>query len=207
MSPMSTFYKVAYAVGFHPWEDLAEHPPFETTLLDLIARDERPDGHHGRALDVGCGSAIWGVELAKRGWDVTGVELNGKAVRRGRKRVAAAGVSMPIVRADVSQPLPTEVGTDHRLILDTGTFHGMTDSQREQMGRAITMVAARGATLFLDCFAPGKRGPLPRGATESDIAAAFPAWEITDIVVADTDPDPIAIKFKFDEHFYRLHRR
>ena len=21
-------YRLAYAIGFHPWEDLAEHPPF-----------------------------------------------------------------------------------------------------------------------------------------------------------------------------------
>lgn len=203
---MSTFYKVAYAVGFHPWEGLAEHPPFATTLLDLVTCDEHPDGRHGRALDVGCGSAIWGIELAKRGWDVTGVELNGKAVRRGRKRVSNTGVSMPIVRADASRTLPAEVGTGYRLLLDTGTFHGLTDSQREGMGRALTAVAADGATLILDCFAPGKRGPLPRGASESDITGAFPDWEIADVVVADTDPDPIAIKFKFDERFYRLRR-
>jgi SAM-dependent methyltransferase len=204
---MSTFYRVAYAVGFHPWEDLAEHPPFATTLLDLVGRDESPDGQHGRALDVGCGSAIWGIELAKRGWDVTGVELNSRAVRRGRNRVAAAGLSMPIVRADVSKPLPAEVGTDHRLIVDTGTFHGLTDSQRQGMGRAISAVADDDATLILDCFAPGKRGPLPRGATEADIADAFPDWEIADVVTADTDPDTIAIKLKFDERFYRLRRR
>lgn len=203
---MSTFYKVAYAVGFHPWEDLAEHPPFATTLLDLVARDEAPDGQHGRALDVGCGSAIWGVELAKRGWDVTGVELNRKAVRRGRKRVAESGVSMPIVRADVSRPLPAAVGSDFRLILDTGTFHGLTDDERGGMGRALTAVATHDATLILDCFAPRKRGPLPRGASEADIAAAFPGWQITDVVVADSDPDPIAIRFGFDERFYRLRR-
>jgi hypothetical protein len=35
---------------------------------------------------------------------------------------------------------------------------------------------------------------------------AFPDWVITDIVDADTDPDPIAKVFKFDEVFYRLSR-
>jgi hypothetical protein len=114
---------------------------------------------------------------------------------------------MPIVRADVSKPMPAEVGTDYRLVLDTGTFHGLTDNQRDGMGRAISAVAAHDATLILDCFAPGKRGPLPRGAAEDDIAAAFPDWEIVDVVIADIEPDPIAIKLKFDEHFYRLRRR
>ena len=26
-------YRLAYAIGFHPWEDLAEHPPFAGKLL------------------------------------------------------------------------------------------------------------------------------------------------------------------------------
>ena len=36
-------YRLAYAIGFHPWEDLAEHPPFADKLLELVAREE--DGH------------------------------------------------------------------------------------------------------------------------------------------------------------------
>src|SRR5881398_682770 len=122
---MSAFYKIAYQVGFHPWEDLADHPPFADTLTRLIAREEG-DGAppFGRALDVGSGSGVWGVRLAQRGWDVTGVEL-----------VAAAGVQMRIVRADVTRLRADGVGTGFRLILDTGTFHGLTEPQRAAMGR------------------------------------------------------------------------
>ena len=36
-------YRLAYAIGFHPWEELAEHPPFAGKLLELVAREE--DGH------------------------------------------------------------------------------------------------------------------------------------------------------------------
>ena len=34
----------------------------------------------------------------------------------------------------------------------------------------------------------------------------FPGWEITDVEVADTEPDAIARLFRFDERFYRLRR-
>jgi SAM-dependent methyltransferase len=205
---MSTFYKIAYQVGFHPWEDLADHPPFADTLIRLIAREEGDGGPpYGRALDVGSGSGVWGVRLAQRGWDVTGVELVGKAVARARKRVAEAGVQMRIVRADVTRLRAGDVGTGFCLILDTGTFHGLTEPQRAAMGREITAVAAGDATVLLDIFAPRRRGPLPRGATPSGIEAAFPAWQITDVEVADTDPEPIALKLKFDEHWYRLRRK
>jgi SAM-dependent methyltransferase len=205
---MSAFYKIAYQVGFHPWEDLADHPPFADTLTRLIAREEGDGGPpFGRALDVGSGSGVWGVRLAQRGWDVTGVELVAKAVARARKRAAAASVPMRIVRADVTKLRAGGVGTGFRLILDTGTFHGLTGPQRAAMGREITAVAGADATVLLDVFAPGRRGPLPRGATPSDIEAAFPAWQITDVETADTDPEPIARKLKFDEHWYRLRRK
>jgi len=205
---MSAFYRIAYQVGFHPWEDLADHTPFADTFTQLIAREEGDGGPpFGRALDVGSGSGVWGVRLAQRGWDVTGVELVGKAVARARKRVAAAGVQMRIVRTDVTKLRAGDVGAGFRLILDTGTFHGLTEPQRAAMGREITAVAAGDATVLLDIFAPRRRGPLPRGATPSGIEAAFPAWQITDVEAADTDPEPIALKLKFDEHWYRLRRK
>lgn len=62
-------YRLAYAIGFHPWEDLAEHPPFARKLLELVGREEAGrEPPYGPALDLGTGSAVWGVQLAKRGW-------------------------------------------------------------------------------------------------------------------------------------------
>jgi SAM-dependent methyltransferase len=146
---MSTFYKLAYRVGFHPWEDLTGHPPFADTLSGLLTRDEQGSSRpFGRALDVGSGSAAWGVRLAERGWDVTGVELVGTAVRRARRRISRAGVPMRIVRGDVTALRTTDVGSGFRLVLDTGTFHGLTDAQRAAMGREITAVADPDATLL-----------------------------------------------------------
>jgi len=94
-------YKLAYTLGFHPWEGLVRHTPYADTLLALVAREERAGGPpYGTALDLGTGSAVWGVELAKRGWDVTGVELVGRALRRAGERIRAAGVDMRLVEGD-----------------------------------------------------------------------------------------------------------
>jgi len=200
-------YGLAYAIGFHPWEELVEHEPFAERLVELIARDEDEYGPpFGAALDLGTGSGVWGVELAKRGWEVTGVDYVEKALRRARERVEEEGVEMRLVRGDVTAMEGTEVGSGFRLVLDTGTFHGLGDPEREAMGREVTAVAAPDATLILDCFEPRRRGPLPRGASRAEVEAAFPGWEVTDVEVADTDPDPIARLFKFEERFYRLRR-
>jgi cyclopropane fatty-acyl-phospholipid synthase-like methyltransferase len=146
------------------------------------------------------------VQLAKRGCRVTGVDIVERALRRARARVDEAGVEMRLVRGDVTALRRADVGSGFRLVLDTGTFHGLNDAQRAAMGREVSAIAAPHATVLLDCFAPRRRGPLPRGASRAAIEAAFPGWEVTDIEDADTEPDTLARLFKFDERFYRLRR-
>jgi hypothetical protein len=201
-------YRLAYAIGFHPWETLAEHPPYAGKLLELVAREEQGrEPPYGGALDIGTGSAVWGVCLARRGWEVTGVDIAEKALIRARERAEKEGVEMRIVYGDVTALSEADVGSGFRLLLDTGTFHGLGEAEREAMGREVSAAAASDAVLILDCFAPRRRGPLPRGASRADVERAFPGWQITDVEVADADPDPIARLFRFDERFYRLQRK
>src|SRR4051794_9056450 len=200
-------YRLAYAIGFHPWEDLAEHPPFANKLQELVGREEEGrEPPYGRALDLGTGSGVWGVQLAKRGWQVTGVDVVAKALGRARRRADEEGVELRLAQADVTALTDADVGSGFRLLLDTGTFHGLDGPQRAAMGMEVSAIAGADATLILDCFAPRRRGPLPRGVSRADVERAFPEWEVTDVEVADTEPDPIARAFKFEERFYRLRR-
>lgn len=65
---MGVPYRFFYRLGFHPWEDLVEHPPFADKLAELFAREESGrTPPYGPALDLGCGSGVWGVKLAQRG--------------------------------------------------------------------------------------------------------------------------------------------
>jgi|SRR5680860_157770 len=204
---MGVPYKLMYRLGFHPWEDLAEHPPFAEKLSELFQREESGrEPPYGPALDLGCGSGVWGVPLAQRGWQVTSVDIVDKALQRARERVREAGVDVRVMHGDVTDLRGAGVGSDFRLVLDTGTFHGLADAQREAMGREVSAVTTSDATVLLDVFAPRRRGPLPRGASRGDVEAAFPGWKVTDVEVADAEPDAIARRLKFDEHWYRLRR-
>jgi SAM-dependent methyltransferase len=201
-------YRLAYAIGFHPWEDAAADPPFVAKAAQMLDREglgRRPP--RGRALDLGTGSGIWGVELAQRGWEVTGVDLVERALRRARDRVRSAGVAMKLVRGDVTALSRAGIGDGFRLMLDTGTFHGLQPEAQMAMGREVTAVAAPDATLLLLVW-PRRIRPLIRGADRIEVEAAFPAWEITNVEPSYFSlPKVLEVVLRPDEKWYRLRRR
>ena len=86
-------HRLAYAIGFHPWEGAAADPPFVAKAAQVFDREERGrQPPYGRALDLGTGSGISGIEHAQRGWQVTGVDLVEKALHRARARVRSVVV-------------------------------------------------------------------------------------------------------------------
>ena len=198
-------YKLAYRVGFHPWEDAATQPEFNDRLAALLGPEETASPPYGPALDLGTGSGIWAVWLARRGWQVTAVEIVEQALERARSRAAEAGVHVRFVERDITDLGATDIGSGFRLFLDTGTFHGLTNVQRAAMGRALTAIAAPGATLLMLAWAPRRRGPLPRGAERADLQAAFPGCEINDEGPSRYHaPPPVQLLMRPNEHWYRV---
>ena len=201
-------YRLAYSIGFHPWEDAATDPPFVNKFSEIIDREE--DGRRpsfGSALDLGTGSGIWGIQLAKRGWQVTGIEIVEKALQRARERVQQANVSMRLLKGDVTALRSAGVETGFRLVLDTGTFHDFDRARQEAMGREIDAVAAPDATVLLLVW-PKRVRPLIRGATRAEIEAAFPGWKITHVEASYFRlPKALKLILRPDEQWYRLRRK
>ena len=198
-------WRFAYAIGFHPWEDT--DLPFARKISELFDREEKEhEPPYGPALDLGTGSGIWGIELAKRGWQVTGIDIVDKALQRAWDRVQKAGVDTRLLRGDVTALRAAGIGSGFRLVLDTGTFHDLNSAQREAMGREISAVAARDATVLLLVW-PKRRRPLIRGASRSEVEAAFPGWRVTDVEPSHFRlPKILDLLLKPDEHWYRLRR-
>jgi SAM-dependent methyltransferase len=202
-------YGLAYRLGFHPWEDAEEQPTFTDKFSALLDREEsglRPP--YGPALDVGTGSGIWGIKLAQRGWQVTGIDIVDRALRRAHKRMRGAGVDMNLVRGDVTALRATDVGTGFRLVLDTGTFHDFGAAEREAMGREVSAVTSPDATVLLLAWVPKHRGPLPRGVSRGEIEAAFPGWDVSEVGDSGFQaPKPIELLLKPEERWYQLIRK
>ena len=200
-------YRLAYSLGFHPWEDAAADPPFAEKISEMFDREEGGrEPPYGRALDIGTGSGIWGIELAKRGWEVTGIDIVDKALARGQERARDANIDMRFIQADVTALEQAGIDDSFRLVLDTGTFHDFNDAQRKAMGRGITAVASPEATVLLLVW-PKRRRPLIRGANRDEVEEAFPGWQITHVEPSHFHlPKPLQLLLRPDEHWYRLRR-
>jgi SAM-dependent methyltransferase len=206
---MSVAYRVLYAIGFTPWEHIAGLTDVTEQVSALFEREEQGrQPPYGRALDLGCGSGIWSVELARRGWQVTGVDLVAKALRRARERARKTGVEVRLVEGDVTRLGTTVVGTGYSFLLDFGLFHDeLTDEQRHAMGREVSAAAAPGATLLMMAWAPRRGGPLWRGASRGDIEAAYAGWTVIDEHAFDVSGAPFYRHVKNPgPRFYRLRR-
>ncbi len=120
MRRVNLVYELLYLVGVRPWE----RPGVTSELRELV---EGPGAlTPGRALDIGCGTGGPTIHLATRGWEVTGVDVVARALRRARARAATAGVSPRFVHADVSRlaDAPSVVG-GYNLLFDSGPRGGL----------------------------------------------------------------------------------
>ena len=200
---MSVRYRLAYRFGLTPWENAGRSVfgPQLTALLDAVP----VPGRGARALDLGCGTGDHSIELARRGWSVTAVDAVPRAVERARAKLPAPGADVSFVVGDVTV-LPAYVGTGYVFALDVGCFHGLSDDHRAAYGRGLTEVTEPGAQLLMFAFSPGRRGPLPRGASRSDVERALAGWTVVADEPMDTTGAP-GILAHARPRFFRLVRR
>ena len=67
----------------------SRRPQARAAIVDwLLGGIEGP----GTALDLGCGPGLYAERLARRGWRVTGLDVNGDALAHARASAAAAGL-------------------------------------------------------------------------------------------------------------------
>jgi SAM-dependent methyltransferase len=202
---MSLFYKLAYAVGFTPWDAGDTIPGEGDQVLGLLAEQESGEPPpHGRALDVGCGKGRYSIALAQRGWQVTGIDAVPKALEIARQRAEDHRAEVSFVQGDVRQlDELVEPGVD--LVLDGGCGHGMSDANRARVVRAEDAVVRPDATLVMVAFHP-TAGPGPRGATRDDIIAAYRGWRLVDDVPLELGTDANRFAQRAKPHVYRLRK-
>ena len=159
-------------------EDLPWHRDEPPALLQEVLAS-RSGG--GRALDIGCGSGVFAVHLARQGFQVTGVDFVADAIRMSRERAAAAGVELELVEADV---LAWEPRAEFDLVLDRGCLHMLDASDAPTYRDRLLGWLAPGADYVLDHFLKRHRldwRPIgPRRWSDEQVRGLFePELELT----------------------------
>jgi SAM-dependent methyltransferase len=203
---MNLFYRLCYCTGITPWERAASHHPAVEQIMALFDREEgERQPPYGKALDLGCGTGHWSVELASRGWQVTGIDIVSATLRKARKRAKNKALEINFIHADATKLNASSLGSDFELVWDFGMVHGFSPMQRETVGREITAISGPSATMLMLAWSPGSRGPLPRGATRGEIEAAFSDWTVISEAAFDATGLPLPLRH-VDPRMYRLRR-
>ncbi len=91
-----------------------------------------------RILDVGCGTGRHAIELARRGYSVTGIDLSESQLARAREKAREAGVTVDFQRHD-ARSLPFSREFDMVIMLCEGGFPLMeTDEMNYEILRYAT---------------------------------------------------------------------
>lgn len=92
-----------------------------------------------RILDIGCGTGRHSIELARRGYDVTGIDLSSAMLERARANAAAADCRVSFIQAD-ARSLSFSEEFDVVIMLCEGGFPLM---ETDEMNYEILRSAAR----------------------------------------------------------------
>ncbi len=126
-----------------PWE--AFKPP--SRLVKLIDSGKMKIG---KAIDLGCGLGTNAIYLAKRGFDVTALDVSKTALKYAEERVAKENVKINFVQGFAHKlNFPEKTFS---LVFDRGCFHHIPIEFRESYLKEIDRVLADKGSYYLECF-------------------------------------------------------
>lgn len=131
-------------------------------LVDFIQKHPA-----GKALDLGCGTGTNAITLARHGWQVTGVDFVGSAIRKARRKAQQAGVQVEFFTGDVTNL--EHINTSYDLVLDIGCFHTLpTEKKVKYLKNILRLVSPQGIYLLYAFINSSSDNNLP-GLTFSDL--------------------------------------
>lgn len=129
----------------------------------------------GRVLDLGCGAGEHTILLARRGYDVLGVDGSPEAIEQARRNAAQQRVD---ARFAVADALRLDAPPTYDTVLDSALFHIFDDADRARYVAALRRVTAVGSMVHVLALSDAGRGFGPQ-VGEATLRDAFAAgWAV-----------------------------
>ncbi|WP_234039663.1 class I SAM-dependent methyltransferase [Micromonospora coerulea] len=164
--------------GGPPW-DIGGPQPALAQVLD--------DGVKGpKVLDVGCGAGDLAIALARRGYEVTAIDISRVAIDMARAKAAAEGLTVHFEVQDATDLSLPSAPFDS--VFDSGLLHSLHRRGGGEVDEYLALLpglAAPGATVFV--LAVSLQEGQGWGVTEDLLRAGFaePEWVDTEVEEID----------------------
>ena len=158
-------FRWLYRRGKTPWDTQITPPE----VIEFIERNAP-----GRALDLGCGTGTNALTLARRGWQVTGVDFAPEAIQAARRKLAQAGLNATFHSADVSEPEMLEGPYDY--ILDIGCLFILDQAKRIKYARNLERLTTSGSWYMLYAWMPRPWRGSVWGISPDEVEALIGSW-------------------------------
>jgi SAM-dependent methyltransferase len=171
-------YRETADSGGPPW-DIGGPQPALADVLD--------DGVEGpKVLDVGCGAGDLAIALARRGYEVTGIDISRVAIEMARAKAAGEGLTVHFEVQDATDLSLPSAPFDS--VFDSGLLHSLNRRGGGEVDEYLALLpglAAPGATVFVLAVSLGAGHGW--GMTEELLRAGFaePEWVDTEVEEID----------------------
>jgi ubiquinone/menaquinone biosynthesis C-methylase UbiE len=123
-----------YASGQTPWDSGVP----SSELVRVIEEGGLPGK---TVLEMGCGTGTNAIELARRGYRVTAVDLVEEPIRRAREKAGRARVEVDFRCGDLTR---MDLGGPYDSLFDLGLYHGIRNRDLSGFTSTLTRVSRPG---------------------------------------------------------------
>lgn len=145
------------STDYEEWDQIYRKYPLETlgwepgkprkVLVELVDKGIiKP----GKTLDLCCGAGTNTVYLAKKGFQVTGIDISSKAIEYAEEKAKEANVKIKIlVQNFLKLPFDDE---EFDFVFDMGCFHHVEIRDRSIFIKGVHRVLKKGGLYLMVCF-------------------------------------------------------